>query len=275
MAKSRKRQAAPTPVAEGPSDIWAHLEGRGYGAAPEKVVQAAPNTDSAALLARIDALERSNRDYSAQIARVAAAPAQAAAAHQRVEPGQLQVSLEGLPNQYDEPEKWAQMYNQRVNAAIAANAYAIQAQTAERNDQATATARVWGAFTERHPEWAQYKKIVGETAREAVADAEARGLDAHRYMFVTSEAFFDDIVGRLKKEGYDRLLEEDDGEDEGDTRPGPGVRTRPGGMSEEEEGRTSGIFGGLESGGKPAAAPVPASDLLSDLKAVQTRMGIY
>lgn len=276
MARKTTKQAAVVTAEPEIPPFWDFIEGRTGAQGASTAKTPANQPDMAALLARIDGLEANLGEKDAQIARLSQVPAsQTANSGYQVNPADLQVSHEGLPDRDADPAGYDRMLTTRINAAMQARDYALRQEYQTRQTQQSATERVWNTFNEKYPEWAGHKKLIGATAQELVADALARGMDAERYMFGTSDVFCDDIVKSLQKDGYGALVE-DHGEEEEPATPAARRTMRPGGVSEEEDaGRTGGIMGGTESGGAPTPGKNKGGDFIDDLKAVQSRLGIY
>ena len=75
-------------------------------------------------------------------------------------------------------------------------------------------------------------------------------------MFVSRDTFFDDVAAEVRKLGG---IEDDEDGGKGNDEP------------IEDDGRTAGIFGGQESGGKPNAGTVAKKpgDMIKDIKDLQ------
>lgn len=94
--------------------------------------------------------------------------------------------------------------------------------------------------------------------------ASRRGVDVNRYMFGAGDQFFDDIV-----KTYDETF----GAIKAD---GKSEEPAPKGGEEEDENRTGGIFGGVETGGRPTGgADEKPGDMIEDLHALQKKSGFW
>lgn len=121
------------------------------------------------------------------------------------------------------------------------------------------TEALWTDFATQFPEYAQRpedRDLVEFTARKLAQEAAARGIDVERYAFVHSDRFVADVGARMKK-----MFPK-----------GEQTREKP-----EAADRTTGIFGGMESGGTPAGARGgdKAPDMIDELQAIQQRTGFF
>ncbi len=274
------RRKAPKRVEQGyeaePVDIFAHFAATGRamnGAAPPQNTRTEPAEDSsAALLARLDALERQNTELSQSLRLSQMAPAAPQTQTQRfVDPANLKLDLKGLPDSIEKPDEYQRELQQRINTMIEARDYATREEMRQQADQTQQSARLWEGFKAAHSDWAAHEDLVGVVAQKVVAEQKAKGIDTNRYMYSTPDLFYADVAKRLNDQ-YGALLSEQDEPAAG--RKAPAQRSND---PNEDDGRTGGIFGGQESGGAPApgAKPKGGSDMIEDLQKVQRAMGIF
>jgi hypothetical protein len=146
------------------------------------------------------------------------------------------------------------------------------------------------AFASKYPELAQDKERLDYISIKVATEAQKRGLDVQRYMFLTQDKFLDDVAKRyVKVFGEPEPLEDDDDFDyQEDARrserhaPRNRGRTRARRRDRSEDNdvvsRTSGIFGGTESGGRPGRVQDDERhmpDMIDDIHAIQKKTGFY
>lgn len=283
MAKpSRRARNAPhTDIPHG--DIFAHFAANGRltnqqaadarGDGDEEPNAGSKPVDSAELLARISRLEEQNTALLESQRRSLAAPADAG----RSKPDYKAVKLDltKLPDPIEHQAEHAAELQRRIDAYVQAKTADVKQELTEQNNQSTQAAQLWNGFKAAHPDWAEHEELVGTVAARVTQRAAAQGLDPQKYMFNSPQLFYADIVKELDAK-YKPLIADkgDEGEGEGDPAPEPKAKKTAG--QEDDAGRTAGIFGGLESGGKPAApGKPPAGDMIADLHAMQRKSGYY
>jgi hypothetical protein len=153
--------------------------------------------------------------------------------------GPTEVDLNNLPDPVVNPKEYAQAIVQRGDAVLRTRQQQAnwEAQQAEQLNQRTQA--IWEQFSKDHPGLADKADLVEAAAGKAIAKARQMGMDPNRYMFSATNQFFNDTIGVL--EGW-------------------GIKDAP--AEEEEEvvkpsGRTAGIPGGLDSGGRLSAGKDP------------------
>lgn len=118
---------------------------------------------------------------------------------------------------------------------------------------------VWNAFSTKYEDYAGDNDKLEFVTTRVLNDAKALGIDPKKYMTVSRERFFDDVVKK-----YDDVFGKPEGDGEETT------------QRDEPAQRTMGIFGGLDSGGKPVASGKDqAGDMITDLQAMQKKSGFY
>lgn len=276
---AKKKTAARTPKAaseEADTSIFEHF---GLAETPAQGVQKATKTEKGAdpaleaFEARMKALEDTLKDKDRTIAALLTNPATvvdtSALGRDDPAPG---VDLKGLPDPVIDPEGHEKALSERISKAISDNiAHDRRARDAENrasSTQASRTENLWERFGDKYEDLAEDPDIVELAATKAAKAAEAKGMDLQRYIFGAGDTFLDDVATRVRGLRSKMGLDADD-------EPG-GV----GGASDEDEGeeevRTQGIFGGVESGGKPApGAKPPGGTMIDDLQAIQRRTGFF
>lgn len=142
---------------------------------------------------------------------------------------------------------------------------------------------LWDDFADRFPD-IDDKERIDFVATKVAQDALKRGLDVERYMFVTRDKFMNDVA--KKYEDVFGLPEVDDENNEEDTRRSSRAASRPRGrprannrnrQEDEYVGRTAGVFGGNESGGRPSRGGEEDTgpSMIDDIQAIQRKTGFF
>ncbi len=137
----------------------------------------------------------------------------------------------------------------RMNAATT-QASAQQSATTKYND-------LWTSFKSQHKEHAADFRQVQYAANLAAGDLTKRGIDVERYMFTYQDQFMQDVIAKM---------------DEIFGKPGTKVNEAP--PKDPEAIRTGGMFGGIDSGGKPEA-PMEPDNAFSDIRKWQEETGFH
>lgn len=199
-------------------------------------------------------------------------------AHRGVTPADVQLDLtSGMPDPSLDPQAYHRTIQDRVAAFVKAQGEAIVQRAQPRQDDSQATAdRLWNDFSEQYPEWAEYGDIVQVVAQQVVQREQAKGIDGQLYVIGNTSTFFKDVAAELGKK-YGALIEGED-DDAGDE-PEHEVIAQRREDPFSDDGRTAGVFGGQESGGKPnrgrPSTPEPGSDMIADLQQMQVKTGYY
>jgi len=216
--------------------------------------------DVDALVARLDRLESDNQTLQQSNLALMSTPRQTYTAPAAPAVAPAPGIMEGLPDPVSDPDNYGKELERRIAGRIDS---ALTQQSTTHSEQQKSSGRIealWGEFAD-HPKYKDYAGNVDQVefaATKVAKRAEAKGLNLDQYMFTTSEAFFSDIAVEMDKTFP--KAEPDDKKKADDKDKG------------EEEERTSGIFGGVESGGKPGEDPkAEAGDMLEDLTSLQRK----
>ncbi len=221
-------------------------------------------TDLAALTSRIDTLTKQVDDQNLTLSMRPAAVAAPVAAVAPAVPAV--VNMEGLPDPIDDREGFAVQLNDRIQATLATNLGQLEQRLATKASQETQSDQLWTDFAKTYPDYTGREGQVDYMSTKVVTEAIARGIDAHSYVFGNRARFFADVKTRLDEEFAPPV---DPAAAKGDKEGDKGDK----GAQDDNEGRTMGMFGGNESGGKPAT-PEPGSDedpgdLIAELRDMQ------
>lgn len=259
MARKSKEAPADAPV----QSILEHLAAQN----PPPVVEQKPEVDVAALLTQIASLnERAERYERTNAALMATPPASqyqypAQPAYNTASPVP-QAQFGPLPDPVMDEVGFNKALSDRIAATVGA---ALQAQNQIQAQQAAQEGQVdhlWNQFEAKYPELAKHKKLVGVSASDIAQEMRMRGIDMNRYMNVASEQFLDEVANRMKKDFGPMVDPEEVDEKLLPTR--------------QAIQRTAGVFGGVDSGGKPAApAEAQPGSMVKDLQDLQIKSGYY
>lgn len=218
------------------------------------------DVDVDALVARLDRLEQDN--ISLQQSNIALMSAPKQVYQHAPAPAQQETMLADLPDPVSDPDAYTRALetriNERIDGALAANKQATQ-------DAAKSSSRIdalWTEFAEDHPDYAENSKLTEYCATKVAETADAKGLNLDTYMFTNSKQFFKDIIGEM-----DSMLPKQE-----TTEPKENTKD----TENEDDNRTGGIFGGLETGGSTSSgSDVEEGDLISDLTDLQRQSGYF
>ena len=204
------------------------------------------------------------------------------------------ISLDDIPyDRHTEPEKYEAEKERRRRAREEAEALRRQkqAEIAKVRDQLPEL--LIAQYVEDRPHLKNKTRVVRGMMATVIEDAVKKGFSPEQY--VDSESFFSDLdeavsevipapkpkrkLNGHRDEDWEDFDEDDDeptayyddgavGSDDDDDDD----------FDDDDEGRTAGIFGGSESGGKPTrGGPVKENpnEMLDDLKSLQQKLGIY
>ena len=166
-----------------------------------------------------------------------------------------------LPDPALDPQAFGTTLQERILAGVKQLMEANQTKNIQQQAQQSRADTLWDEFSDQYPDYADNPERMEFVAQTIARRAKDRGIDIDRYMFVTRDRFMKDLT----KE-YDNVfgnpVEDDDGSKEPD---------------EGDAGRTGGIFGGLESGGRMASgsADEGKTDMIKQLQEMQRKRGIY
>lgn len=257
-----RKKAAPAqePRAD---DIFAHFErhGRSLNADPAPQDRA-PATQSADLLARLDALEQNNAQLQDQLRRAhLAAPGGGGGGGGTAPPVPTKLDLTGLPNQIENPEEHARVLQERINAMVEGRDHVRRQEEAEAAARKQQSEGLWSGFAAAYPDWADHEDVVEVVSAKVAQKAKAAGMDMGKYFTTGRDIFFADVAKELNSR-FGKLIDKEDA-------PAPREDDNA------TDGRTAGIFGGSEAGGKPTTDRGAPSSMMKDLQDVQRKMGLF
>jgi hypothetical protein len=168
---------------------------------------------------------------------------------------------EPLPDPLDDAEGYANALSKRITQQVAESQMATQSQ---QQQQAAAQSKyndLWENFQIVHKDYANDFRRVKYAANIAAENVAKRGIDVEKYMFTYSDQFMNDVTSVM-----DEIFGKP-GAKPNDP-PVPGLPTEP--------ARTGGMFGGTDSGGRPApAAPLAEDNAFADIREWQIKSGFH
>lgn len=175
------------------------------------------------------------------------------------EPVRQQVQQKAeLPDPTLDPDGYRKAVEEAAEARVKALLDEQNRNFQQQNSAKTSADKMWTDFASAHSDYAEHQDRVEFAASQVVKDLQAKGIDPKRYMTTAQDKFFGDVVKRMDKV-FGKPKSEDDTEDN------------------EPASRTTGIFGGMESGGKPTTGSddEKPGDMIADLHALQRKAGFY
>jgi hypothetical protein len=161
-----------------------------------------------------------------------------------------------------DPEAYNLEINRRMDARIDQVVTSVSDKFKPQENDNSRVDALWEEFAEEYEDYAEHQDRVEFAATKVVQRASKKGVNLDAYMFTTSDQFFQDVTREMDKTFPKPVKEE------------PKLEQK--GPEDGEELRTGGIFGGAESGGKPAAgAKDDGGDLLTDLQDLQKASGFF
>lgn len=158
-----------------------------------------------------------------------------------------------------------------------------------RNDDIdTKTTELWADFGDEYPDYAADKERIDYIATQVVKAAVKKNLDVQRYMFGAGRSrFMKDVTKKYDKVFGEPEVDEANDDDFENAPPRRSSKSRD--LSsrnsrsrrrseDDDEGRSVGVFGGNESGGRTSRRNVDAEDgpsMLDDIHAMQRKTGFW
>lgn len=189
-----------------------------------------------------------------------------------------------LPDPALDPDGYANAVQRRAELSVENRERKAAAERRFENDLDTKTADLWDDFGAAYPDISDDRERVDFVATKVVKAAVKKGLDINRYMFGSGRnRFMKDVA----KE-YTNIFGEPEIDNDEDYEDNPRSRRRQAGSSSrnrnanrsrssDDEGRSAGIFGGDESGGRANRREVEdtTSTMLEDLQKEQRKSGFF
>jgi hypothetical protein len=191
-----------------------------------------------------------------------------------------------LPDPALDPDGYDRALAQRQNIRAENQRRQNDIQNRRQQETSDKVADLWENFQDKYPDISDDQERIDFIASSLAKQAQRRGLDLERYMFVTADKFMDDVANK-----YYEVFGEPEGDNENnledasrqrrssprdDTRRRSSRRDR---QENEPVGRTSGVFGGNESGGRPGRGREDdderGPDMIDDIQQLQLKTGFF
>lgn len=208
------------------------------------------------LQAQVAALQAQLDQRQTDMMAMLSTPTSAAAVPPKVEA----LNTDGLPDPTADPDGYAKEMMARTMKVIESQRNYDQWVAEQQSDAQTRNAALWQDFQSNYPDYAGDFDKVEIAATRVAKRAAARKIDVEKYMYGQSDRFMKDVVKEMETFfGKPAKADPDDTPDD-----------------DEPEIRTAGMFGGNESGGKPAkGAEGPDADPFKDVRDFQMRTGFH
>lgn len=200
---------------------------------------------------------------------------------QVTEPAEVNPNTIQLPDPALDPDGYANAVQRRVELATENRRQREDRQRKFENDIDTKVSDLWADFGAAYSDIADDKERVDYIASKVVKKAVSKGIDINRYMFGPGrDRFMKDVAKEYTNIFGEPETDENDYEDNRNykARDLPRRRSANRSRQENDEGRSAGIFGGNESGGRPNRREVNEDNspsMIDDLQAIQKKAGFF
>lgn len=167
-----------------------------------------------------------------------------------------EISYDDLPDPLVDPKGYAKEVATRTQAYYASQRAADQHAARQQQDESARYNQLWENFAKENEDYAGQQDLAEFATRKVVTQYAQQGVDVNRQMFGNTKQFFADVRGEMDRVTGKKLKTEADDDDD----------------------RTNGMFGGMESGGragdtgKRQARPESMFDSMTDW---QVKNGFY
>lgn len=257
MPKVTRKRKAEAEVIDTGGSIFDHFARQNEdinGTVEKKDVAEKPDASAellkqiADLNARVEQAERTN------LALLSAKPVTVDTVVQRQE----EPKDDELPDPTLDPNGYARAVTERAERRIQ-NFMAEQQRQQKADAEASNSSKdLWTDFAAQYEDYAADEERVSFATAQVMKDLKAKGIDVARYTTTARDKFFKDVTTRM-----DKIF----------GKPGEGSETEE---VDEPANRTGGIFGGMESGGKPSKhSQEQPGDMIKDLHDLQRKSGFF
>lgn len=271
----KARKAKTVAPAEDQGSIFDHMAKYAASLSPEEDDKKVEPVDSAKLIERIAYLEGQMKAAEATNRLLMAEPPVAKPA--ALGPQDVKFTLDGLPDVVEDHAGYQKALQERIASFVQAQVAAVKQDVNSQTEAQTRSQRLHKQFFDAHPEWEDHQEVVGLVARQVAEEAVASGINPERYMTLNAQQYIADVNKRLT-ERYGALIADADESETDDAKAGLNADPRHGTPLFGEpapDGRTAGIAGGVESGGKPAPGKAAGKDMIGDLQDLQMKTGFW
>lgn len=196
---------------------------------------------------------------------------------QEVDPNTIQ-----LPDPALDPDGYADAVARRTELRLENKARKENSDRQRNDDIKAKTDDLWADFDAQYGEYSEDRDRIDYIATKVVNAAVKKGIDVQRYMFgVGRPRFMKDVVKQ-----YDKIFGAPE-PDEEDNQPRRSVKDRDVSRrnarsrrdnSDNDDGRSAGVFGGGEGSGKPNRGNLDVEtgpSMIDDIHAIQKKSGFW
>lgn len=198
-------------------------------------------------------------------------------------PVDVDVNTIKLPDPVQFPDEYADAVERRAELRLVNKQRKQEFDARQKTNLDNKLGELWADFGTDYPEMAENKDRIDFIAQKLAVQAAQRGVDPQHYMFNTRNRFMKDVA-KLYVSTFGDPAE--NGQDIDDDPPARSRKTNSSNRrrasnrdrEEEDNSRSSGIFGGNESGGRPSRRGVEDEtdySMLDDIHAMQKKSGFF
>lgn len=188
-----------------------------------------------------------------------------------------------LPDPALDPDGYANAVQRRAELTVENARRRRDNESKFEKDIDDKTAELWADFGDEYPELSDDKERIDYVATQVVKSAVKRGLDINRYMFGTGRLrFMKDVAKKYESvfgDSEDDYVEEDNSRNNRrEASPPRRNRNTNRNRQEDDDGRSAGVFGGNESGGRPnrrEADDETGPSMIDDIQTLQRKTGFF
>lgn len=190
-----------------------------------------------------------------------------------------------LPDPALDPEGYERAFTQRQQIRSDNERRRNEFTTKQQTEISEKVDDLWNSFSDKYADMAEDKERIDFIASKLVKQAVKRGVDANRYMFVTQDKFINDVAAEYVKIFGDPSDNNENDNDSNQSRrrnaSDNNSRRNSSSRNREEDydvGRTGGVFGGNESGGRPTKRGGREEDtgsMIDDIQTLQRKTGFF
>lgn len=181
-----------------------------------------------------------------------------------------------LPDAAIDPDGYAVALEKRQDIKLANQRKRDEWQRKQEKDIDDKVASLWDAFADEYPDIAENQERVEFVAQQVATAAAKAGKDVQKYMFVTRKSFMRDVAKKYE-EVFGAREEVDEDIDDRSSRRTRRSRSRDGDRAEEDNGRSTGIFGGSTGAGgrRTQSEDGDRKSMIDDIQELQRKTGFF
>lgn len=188
-----------------------------------------------------------------------------------------------LPDPALDPDGYANAVQRRAELTMENAQHKNERAKKFENDIDDKTKALWEDFEYEYPDYAGDREKIDFVATSVVKAAVKKNIDINRYMFGAGRSRFMKDVAKKYETVFGEPEAEDDYEDtrrsnRTEARTARRTNTSTRSRSEDDEGRSAGVFGGNEGSGRTNRRNVDADtgpSMIDDLQGIQKKSGFF